>query len=69
MKAQESYQSVAERVFNFQKGFRTETAMKQFHAHSTIPQSPALKTKQRVRPTEVLSKEEQDKKDLDEAKK
>lgn len=39
---------------------------KPFHIHSTIPQSPALKTKQRARTTDMVSKEE---KELENAKK
>lgn len=39
---------------------------KPFHIHSTIPQSPALKTKQRARPSEMVSKED---KELENAKK
>lgn len=65
----DSYHSVAETVLNFEKGFRAERNVKPFHIHTTIPQSPALKTKQRVRPTEVMSKDELEKKQLEEAKK
>lgn len=54
---------------NFQKGFRTEQTSKSFHIHTTIAQSPVLKTKQRARPTEVLSKVEQEKRELEEVKK
>lgn len=42
---------------------------KPFHFHTTIPQSPTLKTKQRARPTVGLSKEDQETKKLEDAKK
>lgn len=68
-KGSEAFHSVAETVLNFQKGFRAPQNVKQFHIHTTIPQSPALKTKQRTRPTEVTSKDDQEKRQMEEAKK
>lgn len=63
---------MAETVNNFQKCFREDVVhnnSRLYHLRSTVPQSPALMTKNRSRPSSVPSKDQREQKEMEEAKK
>lgn len=66
------YVSMAETVKNFQNCFRGDIGgdnNKFHHLRPTVPQSPALMTKKRSRPVSVPSKDQRERKEMEDAKK